>query len=82
MEHFVAYLNQHLPEGIVQAAVVLHTTPGHVIVAVGFLGVLLLLRLIFRYPIRTTIKLALYLRRRKIFYRLPFFFSKFYESVN
>ena len=73
MEHFIAYLNQRLPEGIMQAAVMLHTTPGHVIVAVGLLAALLLLRLIFRYPVRSTIKLSLYLRRRNIFYRLLFY---------
>jgi len=73
MEHFISYLNQQLPVGIMQAAVMLHTTPGHVIVAVGLLVVLMLLRLVFRYPIRTTMKLALYLRRRKIFYRLLFY---------
>jgi len=73
MEHFIAYLNQQLPEGLMQATVILHTTPGHVIAAFGLLLGLLLLRLIFRYPVRSTLKLALYLRRSNIFYRLLFY---------
>ena len=72
MEHFIAYLNRHLPEGILQIAVALHTTPGHVIVAVGLLLILLMLRYLFRSPVRTAVKLTLYLRRKQLFYRLLF----------
>ena len=72
MEHFIAYLNRHFPEGILQIAVALHTTPGHVIVAVGLLLILLMLRYVFRSPVRTAAKLTLYLRRKQLFYRLLF----------
>jgi len=72
MEHFIAYINQQLPEGLLHFVVALHTTPGHVVVAAGLLLLLLLLRFLFRYPLRTTVKLALYLRRKHLFYRLLF----------
>jgi MscS family membrane protein len=52
--------------------VALHTTPGHLIVAAAMLFLILLFRLVMRYPIRTTVKLALYLRRKNLFYRLLF----------
>jgi len=72
MEHFIAYLNQHFPENIMHIAVALHTTPGHIVVALLLVILLLAVHYLFRYPIRTTAKLALYLRRKKIFYRLLF----------
>lgn len=72
MEHFIAYINQQLPEGLLHFVVALHTTPGHVVVAAGLLLLLLLLRFLFRYPLRTTVKLALYLRRKHLLYRLLF----------
>ena len=72
MEHFIAYINQQLPEGLLHFVVALHTTPGHVVVAVGLLLLLLLLRFLLRHPVRTTFKLALYLRRKNLFYRLLF----------
>ena len=72
MEHFIAYLNQHVPENILHLAVALHTTPGHILVALALLILLLAVHYFFRYPVRTTLKLVLYLRRKKIFYRLLF----------
>ena len=72
MEHFIAYINQQLPEGLLHFVVALHTTPGHVVVAVGLLLLLLSLRFLFRHPLRTTVKLTLYLRRKNLFYRLLF----------
>ena len=72
MEHFIVYLNRHIPEGIFQIAVALHTTPGHVIVALALLVLLFVVHYLFRYPVRTTAKLALYLRRKQLFYRLLF----------
>jgi MscS family membrane protein len=72
MEHLIAYLNQQLPENIMSIVVALHTTPGHLIVAAAMLFLILLFRLVMRYPIRTTVKLALYLRRKNLFYRLLF----------
>jgi MscS family membrane protein len=72
MEHFIAYINQQLPEGLMHFVIALQTTPGHVIVAMGFSLLLLLFRFVMRHPVRTTVKLALYLRRQNMFYRLLF----------
>jgi len=72
MEHFIAYLNQQVPEPMMRLAVALHTTPGHLLVAGMLIVLMLLIQYILRHPVRTTIKLALYLRRQSVFYRQLF----------
>ncbi len=72
MEHFIAYLNQQVPEPMMRLAVALHTTPGHLLVAGMLIVLMLLIQYILRHPVRTTIKLVLYLRRQSVFYRQLF----------
>jgi MscS family membrane protein len=72
MEPFIAYLNQQLPDGLMHLVVTFHTTPGHLIVAAALVLVVVLIHFFLRGPVRTTAKLALYLRRENIYYRLLF----------
>jgi MscS family membrane protein len=72
MEPFIAYLNQQIPDNLMRLAVALHTTPGHVIVALGLAVLWALAHYIMRYPIRSTLKLTLYLHRSKMLYRQLF----------
>jgi MscS family membrane protein len=72
MEPFISYLNQQVPESILHLAVALHTTPGDVMVAVGLVLMWVIAHLVIRYPIRSTLKLTLYLHRDNILYRQLF----------
>ena len=72
MEHLIAYINQNVPESIMHIIVALHTTPGHVTVALGLLFALMLLRYLLHHPVRSTVKLALSLRRNDMMYRQLF----------
>ena len=72
MEHLIAYLNQQVPDSIMRLVVALHTTPGHVIAALGLGVILLVVRYILRHPVRSTAKLALSLRRNNMMYRQLF----------
>ncbi len=72
MEQLIPYLNRQLPESLMQFALLFHTTPGHIILALVFFAILVIVDLIMRHPIRSTVKLALYLHKDKLFYRLLF----------
>ncbi len=72
MEQLIPYINQNLPESLMKIALAFHTTPGHIIVAFAFLIILFLIDIVIRYPLRSTVKLALYLHRDKLSNRLLF----------
>jgi len=72
MEHLIAYLNQQVPAGVMRVVVALHTTPGHLLVAVGLLLILLFVHYLLRHPVRSTVKLALSLRKEHMMYRQLF----------
>ncbi len=72
MEQLITYINSQLPEGITKIASLFHTTPGHVALALSFFTLLLVVNFILRHPVRSTIKLALYLHRDKLMFRLLF----------
>ena len=72
MEHIIAYINQQIPEDILHIALALHTTPGHIITGGVFVLMFLGVRYLLDHPIRSTVRLALALRRSDMMYRLLF----------
>jgi MscS family membrane protein len=72
MEHLIVAINQKMPESIMHIVVALHTTPGHVVLALVLMVSLFIVRYILRHPVRSTIKLALFLRRNNMMYRQLF----------
>ncbi len=72
MEQLIVTINQMIPDRLMHLVVALHTTPGHIVVALGLLAALLLIRFVLAHPVRSTIKLALSMRRNHMLYRQLF----------
>jgi len=72
MEHIINLINQKVAEKFVRAAAYIYTTPGHIIMFVLLMLLIVLLGYVFRNPLRKWIKMGLYRRRKVLLYRLLF----------
>ena len=72
MEHIINLLNQKMPEEITRMSAYLYTTPGHILLFVVLILLIVALSYLFRGPIRKWIKMQLYRKRHELLYRLLF----------
>jgi len=72
MEHLIYLINQQIPERFVKLAAILYTTPGHMVLFLAMVLLALLIGYVIKYPVRKTIKMRLFHRRRELIYRLLF----------
>ena len=73
MEHLLNLMNQRMPEEITRVAAYLYTTPGHILMFIFLVLLIVVLRYLFRGPIRRWIKMRLYKKRKELLYRLMFY---------
>ena len=72
MEHIINIINQNLSDKLIKLAAYLYTTPGHITLFILLMLLILLVRWIFRNPIRKGLKYRLYKKRKELLYRLLF----------
>ena len=62
-----------MPEEITRIAAYLYTTPGHILMFIALILLILVLGYLFRNPLRKWLKMRLYRKRKELFYRLLFY---------
>ncbi len=73
MEHLINLINQKIPQPMMEMVAYISTTPGHLILFTAIILTVLIIRYIFKRPIRKFIEYKLYKKRRETVYRFLFF---------
>jgi len=72
MEHIINLINQKMPEELTGMAAYLYTTPGHIVMFIVLILLIIMLSYLFRQPLRKWTKIWLYKKRKELLYRLLF----------